>query len=432
MSRLPRISLSRLAACLVLAAPMLVAADPVRVLFVGNSFTFGRVDPVMSYNTYHATTNPGGVRDLTSPDRGGSFTNTSGTNPYEPHNWGGVAGIFQKFTEQAGLDYEVSISARNAASLRGHFLNTNPAGWDLQGNLANAPWNKVVLQGLSDEPLPTGRGANANNASFSFYANQMENYVHRGISAGQDVAGSSISVTETQLWGSEAACRAGTGNSANTCNNTQRIIKGNANESAAAEMYLYQTWARPDMIYAHQRTTTDPNTGAILPSTGAATTYYDDNRTLEAMTADLKAGYKTAFDRADDDGTAGFKAIAPVGESFLRAVQSGAATRNPYATDALTDGLIDLWWDDSLHASKFGSYLSALTLFGTLTGIDPLSLGADEQAARDLGIGSAAALALQRVASSQLRESGLVPEPASGALVLVAGLAAIATRRRSQ
>ena len=35
-------------------------AQPVSVLFVGNSYTFGRVDPVMSYNT-------AGVDDMTRP-----------------------------------------------------------------------------------------------------------------------------------------------------------------------------------------------------------------------------------------------------------------------------------------------------------------------------------------------------------------------------
>jgi len=105
-----------------LCAP--AAADPKSVLFVGNSYTFGRVDPVMSYNAAN-------VHDLTAPVPGTSFENTSGSNPYEPHPWSGVAGIFKQFAVQAGLDYDVSISARNAASLRGHFLNTNPAGWDL-------------------------------------------------------------------------------------------------------------------------------------------------------------------------------------------------------------------------------------------------------------------------------------------------------------
>jgi MYXO-CTERM domain-containing protein len=162
-----------------------------------------------------------------------------------------------------------------------------------------------------------------------------------------------------------------------------------------------------------------------------ATTYFAD---LEGMTAELKASYEAAFDQARADGTAGFSAIAPVGESFLRAVTSGIATRNPYAADATTDGLIDLWFDDGTHASKFGSYLSALTLFGTLTGLDPASLGAGEIAAQELGIGVAQALALQRVASDQLGFAAAAPEPDAYAMML-AGLAllgAAARRRRRE
>lgn len=397
------------------------AADPISVLFVGNSYTFGRVDPVMSYNAAN-------VRDLTAPMH---LVNSTGSNPYEPHPWGGVAGLFKAFTVQAGLNYDVALSARNAASVRGHFLNTNPAGWDMQGNLANTQWGAVVLQGLSDEALPAGRGGNANLPSFAFYANQIENYVHSGISAGPDAAGTQITVTETQLWGSTAACQAGTGNTANTCNNTLRTIKANTRESADTKLYLYQTWARPDMIHPHTATVTNPTTGAITPGSGAATTYYNDNPTLEAMTADLRAGYQLAYDQSRGDGTTGFAGIAPVGQAFLTAVQAGVATRNPYAADALTDGRIDLWWDDSLHASKYGSYLSALTLFGTVTGLDPASLGAGETAAQDLGISASDALLLQQVASYQLGFATAVPEP--GTLVL-GGLGALvvlgAVRRR--
>ena len=47
---------------------------------------------------------------------------------------------------------------------------------------------------------------------------------------------------------------------------------------------------------------------------------------------------------------------------------------------------MNLWWDDYLHASKYGSYLDALVQFGMITGLDPLSLGAGDQAAIDLGI----------------------------------------------
>ena len=405
-----------------LAAHTVVAAAPTAILFVGNSYTFGRVDPVMGYNAAN-------VRDLTAPVPGSSFANTTGSNPYEPHPWGGVPGIFKQFTVQAGLDYDVSLSARNAASLRGHYLNTNPAGWDMLGNIASRRWDQVVLQDLSDEPLSNGGGANANRALFNFYANKIEDYIHQGIQAGQDSASFVLNTTEGQLWGGPAtgtaaqraaACIAGTGGAANpnslsqTACNTARTLRGNANENAAAKVYLYETWARPDMIYPHTNTITDPVTGAVLPGSGAATLY---QASLESMTADLRSGYfGLAASNAD------FEGVAAVGDAFLLAVQSGVATRNPYAADAASDGLIDLWWDDNLHASKYGSYLSALTLFGRTTGVNPFSLGGSEIAARDLGISARDAVALQRIAALQLGFA--VPEPGSlylAALALLAG-----------
>ena len=81
---------------------------------------------------------------------------------------------------------------------------------------------------------------------------------------------------------------------------------------------------------------------------------------------------------------------------------------------------MNLWWDDYLHASKYGSYLDALVQFGTITGLDPLSLGAGEEAATDLGISTADALTLQRIASQELAIAA-VPEPSTWAL-LVGGL----------
>jgi hypothetical protein len=71
-----------------LMLPTVALASPTTILFVGNSYTFGRVDPVMSYNAAD-------VHDLTAPSNGGTFTNTTGSNPYEPHPWGGVPGIFK-------------------------------------------------------------------------------------------------------------------------------------------------------------------------------------------------------------------------------------------------------------------------------------------------------------------------------------------------
>ena len=104
-------------ACLLFAAltaSSAALADPIKILFVGNSYTFGRVDPVMSYNAAN-------VHDLTAAFNAISST---GSNPFEPHPWGGVPGIFKMFTDESGLSYDVSISARNAATLRGQFLNT--------------------------------------------------------------------------------------------------------------------------------------------------------------------------------------------------------------------------------------------------------------------------------------------------------------------
>ena len=77
-----------------------------------------------------------------------------------------------------------------------------------------------------------------------------------------------------------------------------------------------------------------------------------------------------------------------------------------YAADVPQDK-INLWWIDYLHASKHGSYLSALVIFGKLTGINPASFGANEKAAADLGISPGDAVKLQRVAWDQLAAEGM-------------------------
>jgi len=112
-------------------------------------------------------------------------------------------------------------------------------------------------------------------------------------------------------------------------------------------------------------------------------------------------------------------------------LQAGLATRNMYASDALTDDLIDLWFNDGTHASVAGSYLSALTNFGSITGVDPAMFGENERAARELGLTGREAWLLQRVASVQLGFRNEIPEPGSLALVALGLLGMAGLKRRA-
>ncbi len=459
------------------------AADPVSILFVGNSYTFGRLDPVLSYNAAN-------VRDLTQPQGPlvvGStsatpkFSDVTGTNSYGPgminpdtgkqgnsysphsltNEWGGVAGIFKQLTAQAGLNYDVALSTRNAATLRGHFLNTaNTVNWDLRGNISSQKWDKMVLQEQSDEALGpqtvNGIPLGSNFPSIRAYVDLIEDWVHTGrpIQAGvmtnntndttyrernmYYLGGTTAAGGAGGQYANEAACVAAGGTpsvtvngvttSGSCANNALRTIPNNTNASAATEIYLQQTWARPNLINSPGTPTIDPATGnASYDSTKPVPSYFGS---LEAMTTDMTTGMLNVAAFADDDGTTGIKGIIPVGQAFLRAVTDGVATRDMYAADALTDGLLDLWFNDGTHASVLGSYLSALTLFGSITGLDPAMFGGSEIAARELGISAREARLLQRVASDQL---GFVPEPGSLALMLagLAGVAATTRRRRA-
>ena len=80
--------------------------------------------------------------------------------------------------------------------------------------------------------------------------------------------------------------------------------------------------------------------------------------------------------------------MIPVGDAFQLAVDQGLVktggfydANGVYVPEQPGEAM-NLWWYDYLHASKYGSYLDALVQFGTITGLNPLSLGADEQAAQ--------------------------------------------------
>ncbi len=87
-------------------------------------------------------------------------------------------------------------------------------------------------------------------------------------------------------------------------------------------------------------------------------------------------------------------------------MQTGVADPNPY--DGIDAGKLDLWTYDHYHGSVYGYYLEALTIFGTLTGRDPRSLGDNECSAYELGLSRPQAKALQQVAFDQLAASDAV------------------------
>lgn len=155
-------------------------------------------------------------------------------------------------------------------------------------------------------------------------------------------------------------------------------------KNPAVDVRLMATWSRADQTY-------EPKGH-----------WY--GKPIDAMMTDVRAGYDKAA-----AGTPLVKGVIPVGEAWARAMRSGVADSNPY--DGIDAGKVNLWGKDNYHASKFGYYLEALTIFGSVTGHDPRSLGPNECAAADLGISPAHAVALERIAFDQLTAAGTVMAP---------------------
>jgi len=109
--------ISALAAALVLALGTTGAAASVSVLFIGNSFLFGSGSAVRSYRADTVT-------DL----------NNEGI--------GGVPALFKSFTQQAGLDYDVSLETRGGSGLDFHLANKLEV-------IGKRGWDTVVMHGFS-------------------------------------------------------------------------------------------------------------------------------------------------------------------------------------------------------------------------------------------------------------------------------------------
>jgi hypothetical protein len=81
-----------------------LASEPIKILFVGNSFTYTR-PPALQYN----------IENVTDLNLQNSIDFPLGSDPALPQPWGGVPGIFKALADQARLAYDVRHSLRGGA-----------------------------------------------------------------------------------------------------------------------------------------------------------------------------------------------------------------------------------------------------------------------------------------------------------------------------
>jgi lysophospholipase L1-like esterase len=146
-------------------------------------------------------------------------------------------------------------------------------------------------------------------------------------------------------------------------------------ENTSVDVRLTATWSRADQTYL------------------ASGHWY--GKPIEVMAEDVRAACDRALAQAP-----GMRAVIPVGQAWNLAIAGAIAARNPYLESSQDQ--INLWATDNYHASSAGYYLEALVVFGSVTGRDPRTLGAQERAAIELGISPPEVTTLQRLAFQTL------------------------------
>jgi hypothetical protein len=410
------------------------AADPVEILFLGNSFTHGRYLPALNYNAGPGDSTDGNlVHDLLCPSLTASGMCTSGAeavalviptaantpggallaqleylqnNPSAQYTergpFGGVAGVFLQFTKEAGLHYNVSLVAVSSATLKG-YLNNKGSEAGFLPLIASAKYDHVVMQDQSFEPLPATVTVNGqsvptrgNPATFQAGVNGLIDAID------------------------QADAAAGKANAAVTLYETQPLAS-----------YGY-TSSNPDApIFGSSTPAQQDGNPAYAPYVGAADP-------IAQMASDLHNAYTTAANTYNMANPAGSHVdVALVGDAWVSAVNLGIAVQNPflpYQSVHWTDhpvGRVDLWDSNPLtaccttpigyHPSSYGVYLDALVIFYKITGIDPFRLDAEmsdrnphfrSSAAHALGISASDAQLLAVAARETIRAGKPVCLPA--------------------
>ena len=411
-------------------------ADVVNILFVGNSYTYGKYDPVRNYMSGYDT-GPGAVstphvHDLLCSSAAtcsaaekvpsnipsqanipgstvGAQLNYLNTNPSSQYGetgpFGGIPGVFLKMTQEAGLNYNVSVMAVASATLAGaSFLGstTNSA------IIGSSQWDRVVLQDQTFQPLPQTIKVNVNG----------------------------VDQTRTTR-----------GNPANFSKGVEGLAaKINAADVAAGKtpvpITLYQTGPLANYGY----NSTNPNNPIFGGSTTGGSSdpaghlgdqyspYYGAADPNAQMTSDLHNAYVGEANSYNSKNPGNQMSVALAGDAWITAMNIGLAVKDPYlyTGNALPANMIDLWDNNPLdacclvptgyHPSAYGSYLNALVLFDEITGVDPRTLGGSDEAAFDLGISSRDAILLQDVAFFTVEAGGPVasiPEPSTWAMMIL-------------